>query len=109
MKRLPPAIQEKQRYLRFRVRSKEDVEIGDVVNAVWNASLSYLGSKDSSQADFWVIGNRFDEEKQEGVIRVNHGSEDELRAAITMIEEIGGEKGFIEILEVSGTMKSLED
>lgn len=109
MKRLPPAIQEKQRYLSFRVRSEMDAEIGDVVDAVWKASLNYLGSKDSSKADFWVIGNRFDEEKQEGVIKVNRGSGDDLRAAITMIDRIGGEKGFIEVMEVSGTMKSLED
>ncbi|MFB6191487.1 MAG: Rpp14/Pop5 family protein [Candidatus Nanohaloarchaea archaeon] len=109
MKRLPPAIQEKQRYLRFRVHCEEPGDLGEVVDAVWDAALGFLGSKGSSNADFWIIGNRFEEEKQEGVIRVNRQAEDDLRAALALVDEIGGEKGFIQVTGVSGTLESLEN
>lgn len=107
MKRLPPSIQESQRYLKFRVHAEEKVELGDVVNAVWDSVLGFLGTKGASNANFWVIGNRFDEQRQEGVVRVNDAMEDEFRAALTLVDRIGGGKGFIEVVDVSGTIESL--
>lgn len=109
MKRLPPSIQEKKRYLKFRIHSEEDVELGEVVNAVWNSALNFLGSKSASKADFWILGNKFDEKEQEGVIRVNQDMEQELRAALALIDRVDSEEAFLEILDVSGTLKSLED
>lgn len=108
IKRLPPAIQEKQRYLEFKVRCGENRELGDVVDAVWDAALGYLGTKGVSEADFWVIGNRFDEEEQEGVIEVRRDNEDELRAALALVEKIGGKKAFIQVTRTSGTLDSLD-
>lgn len=107
MKRLPPAIQEKHRYLEFRIHGGE-FEIGEVVDAVWEAALDYLGEKGCAEANFWMIGNKFDEEKQQGIIKVNRKREDDLRAALTLIEQISGEEAFIEVTGVSGTMKGLE-
>ncbi|MFB6144270.1 MAG: Rpp14/Pop5 family protein [Candidatus Nanohaloarchaea archaeon] len=107
MKRLPPAIQEKHRYMEFRLHG-ESLELGEVVETVWSATLNYLGEKGSAEADFWVIGNRFNEEKQRGVIKVNRDREDDLRAAITLVEKAGGKEAFFEITGVSGTLKGLE-
>lgn len=107
MKRLPPAIQRKHRYLEFQVHCGE-FELGEVVEAVWNSALSYLGEKGCAEADFWVIGNRFDERKQEGVIKVNLEKEDDLRAALTLCSEIAGEDAFFEVKGVSGTLEGLE-
>ncbi len=109
MKRLPPSLQEKQRYLHFRIHSREKVDLGDVVDAIWEAGLDYLGSKSLSEADFWIMGNRFDESKQEGILRVNRSSEDDFRAALTTLNSISGEKAFLEVLNISGTIKSLEN
>lgn len=107
IKRLPPAIQEEQRYLEFQVRCENRVGLGEVVNTVWDAILGFTGSKGASEMDFWVMGDRFSEEKQKGVVKVNRDSEDELRAALALVDSIGGEKGFIEVTRASGTLKSL--
>ncbi len=91
------------------MHSEKDVEIGDVVNHVWEAVLDHLGTKGASKIGFWVIGNRFDEEEQEGVIRVRKGHEDDLRAALTLADTIRGSRGFIEVTQISGSISGLED
>ncbi|MFB6190419.1 MAG: Rpp14/Pop5 family protein [Candidatus Nanohaloarchaea archaeon] len=107
IKRLPPAIQEEHRYLEFQVHCESQVELGDVVNAVWDAALGFDGSRGASEMDFWIIGNRFSEKDQRGIVKVNRHSEEELRAALALIDSLGGEKGLIEVTQVSGTLESL--
>jgi len=108
LNQLPPALRQKERYLRFKVYSEEDVELGELVDAVWDKCLSYLGTKETSEADFWVIGNQFDEDKQVGIAKVNREKVDEFRASLGLIEEIGDKKAIIHVREVSGSLKKLK-
>lgn len=108
MKKLPPSIREKQRYLKFRVHSEEDIDLGEFVDSVWDSALSFLGVKGCSEANFWVMGNKFDEDEQEGVIRVKRSEEDNLRAALSFIDKIGGKNAIIEVEQVSGSVKKLD-
>lgn len=108
MKKLPPSLREKQRYFKFQIHSEENIDLGELVDAVWDSSLSYLGVKGCSEANFWVIGNKFEEEKQEGVIRVRRSEEDNIRAVLTMVDEIGGKDAVVEVEQVSGSVKKLD-
>lgn len=108
MKRLPPTLREKTRYLNFKIYSEDDIELGEFVDEVWNACLSYIGSKGCSEANFWVIGNLFDKKRQEGIIRFNKGSEEDIRAALSLINTFNNKKGFVAIQKTSGTVKDLE-
>ncbi|MFB6100016.1 MAG: Rpp14/Pop5 family protein [Candidatus Nanohalobium sp.] len=106
MKQVPPAIQESQRYLKFKVRGKEK-DIGEIVNAVWDSATKYMGTRGCSEASIWIIGNKFDEEKQEGVIKVNRRKEDDLRAALTL-NPCFEDETFLSVEKVSGTLAGLE-
>jgi len=90
LNRLPPAIRPK-RDLLFKVHSEESVELGELVDAVWEKSLNYLGTKGTSEVDFWIIGNKFNE-KKEGIVKVNRDKVDEFRACLGLIEQIGQKK-----------------
>lgn len=109
LKRLPPALRQKQRYLKFKVHSEEDVSLGELVDAVWDNCLSYLGTKETSEADFWIIGNRFNEEKQEGIARVSRDKLDDFRAALCLLEKIDDKKAFLRVERVSGSIEKLKD
>lgn len=109
MKRLPPSIRQKTRYLLFEVHCEKDICLGDLVDSVWEESLDYLGAEGSSKADFWVIGNLFDEDLQEGVIRVKRSEENKIRTVLTLIEHIGEENCVIEVKQVSGSLKKIKD
>lgn len=107
IKQLPPSQRKSYRYLKFRVHSDKNVDTGEIVDAVWTSVLKFLGSKGAAETDFWLLGDRFDEEKQEGVIKVRRERVEELRASMTLINEFSGEEGFIEVRNVSGSLKSL--
>lgn len=109
LNRLPPALRNKKRYLKFRIHSEETIELGEFVDAVWEKCLSYLGTKETSETDFWVIGNQFDEEKQEGIVKVNREKVDEFRASLTLLDHIDNKKVALEVTKVSGSIKKLKD
>lgn len=108
MKHLPPTLREDNRYLRYKIHSDSKQKFSDIVEALWNTTVNYLGEKDASKANPWIIKNLFDEDAQEGAIKINREMETEFRAAIALVDQIGGEKVFITVEQVAGTVKSLE-
>jgi RNase P/RNase MRP subunit POP5 len=107
LKRLPPSQRRSYRYIKFRVHADQRVELGELVDEIWRASIEFLGVKDSSKADFWTIGNRFDESSQIGIIKVERSMEDDFRAALNFASDFSDKKGFIETKKVSGSLKNL--
>jgi len=107
VKQIPPAVQEEKRYIKFKIHGEEK-DLGEVVDAVWSSALSYMGTKGVSKADLWIIGNRFDEKDQTGVIRVHRDKVDDLRAAITINPEFN-DNSFLSVEDVSGTISGLEE
>lgn len=105
MKQIPPAIQKDHRYLKFKIRGKKK-ELGEVVEAVWKSTTGYLGTREASKADIWIIGNRFDEKNQTGVIKTSKESEDNIRAALTVNPGFKDDT-FLSVEKVSGTIESL--
>ncbi len=107
MKRLPPSFQKDHRYLKFKIRSEEEFEFSDVVDELWNQIETDLGTVQASKADIWIIKNKFDQEEQEGVIKVNKEMEDQLRTALLFLEEIDGRDAFIDFVGSSGMIEKL--
>ena len=106
MKQMPPAIQEKHRYLKFKVRGKQK-NLGEVIEAVWKSATKYMGTNGASKANIWIIGNKYNKKKQEGVIRVNQDRENDLRAALT-INNGFKDQTYLSIEKVPGTLKNLK-
>lgn len=104
MKNLQPSMRKKTRYIKFKIHSEENIEFSDLVNSFWKISINYLGSKELSSAEPWLIANKYGEEEQIGVIRVNRDYEDDMRAVLTLVNLIGGIKSFIEVENVSGSI-----
>lgn len=107
MKRLPPSIQEDTRYLKFKIHSEKNPEFSEVVDVLWDTLLDEVGAMELSKADIWIIKNKYDEDKKQGVIQVNRDLEDQVRAALIFIEEIGDVEAFIEIIQTSGAISNL--
>lgn len=107
MKKETPAERENQRYLRFKIHSEDPVGLGEAVEAFWKAAEQYMGLKDLSEAEPWFVANKYSQEKQIGVIRVNREYEDDLRASLTLADKIGGQDAFFSVEKVSGSIKNL--
>ena len=107
IKQLPPSQRKSYRYLKFRVHSEKKVDTGEIVDAVWKSTLKFLGTKEAAETDFWLLGDKYGEETQEGVIKVRKNKLDELRASLTLVNEVSGEEVFIQVIKTSGSIKSL--
>lgn len=107
MKRLPPSIQEDTRYLKYKIHTERTPDFADVVNSFWDTLLNEVGTIELSKAEVWIIKNQYDEEEREGVIQVNRGMEDRVRAALIFLEEVGNQDAFIEIKRTSGAISNL--
>ena len=110
-KLLPPTLREKNRYLAFEIISDQKFSRDEIVKALWNASLRYLGEKGTSQTSMWIMD--WDQDTQRGIIKVNHLSVDDIKAALTLMTEIRKEenkhRAAYRTLTVSGTLKKLRE
>jgi ribonuclease P/MRP protein subunit POP5 len=108
-KLLPPTQREKNRYIAFEIVSDQKFSRDEIVKAAWNSSLRYLGEKGASATSLWMMD--WDVDAQRGIMKVNHTSVDDIKAALTLLSEIKkGENRYVaayRTLTVSGTLKKL--
>lgn len=106
-KQIQPTLRERNRYIAFEIISDSRLGRGDVVKAAWNAVLRFLGELGASRTSLWVMD--WDEEKKKGILKVNHKSLEEVRAALALIKEINNQRVIFHILGVSGTVKKTRE
>jgi ribonuclease P/MRP protein subunit POP5 len=104
---IPSTLRERNRYIAFEIVSDSPVSRGEVVKAVWGTLLRFLGELGASKTALWVMD--WDEEKQHGILKVNHGSLDEARAALVLMKEANGRPIVFRTLGVSGTVKKTKE
>jgi len=109
---LKPTLREKNRYIAFEIISDVKFARDEIVKAVWNACLRFLGEKGASGTSLWIMD--WDEEKQRGIIKVNHKAVDDVKAALALMPEIKKEDGnrykaVYRTLTVSGTLKKVRE
>jgi RNase P/RNase MRP subunit POP5 len=109
MKPLLSSFRERKRYLAFEIVSKTPIEdFKAVSSAIWSASLQFLGELECGKAGIMILHDKFDKDRQRGLIRVNHTYVDKLRASISLIDNIDDKKVLIRSRGVSGIMKKAE-
>lgn len=107
-KRLPPSLRQPKRYIIFSIIGEKPVEYGYVVSAIWNKLFELYGDFGTSETDMWIIENLFSMEKQRGVIKCSHSEVEKMRTALTLINMISEIKVIVNVLGVTGTVKSAE-
>lgn len=108
MKNLQPAMKDSTRYIKFKIHSDEEIVLSEMVEVFWATTSSYMGVKELSDANPWFIGNKFNEKRQEGVIRVKREYLEDLRASLCLIDQFSSNKCFISVKNVSGNITGLD-
>jgi RNase P/RNase MRP subunit POP5 len=102
-----PVSRARRRYLAFKVHSEKRVDQPEMWNII-STEVRYLyGVKGSAEADPRLI--EYDPSTCFGVLRCSHNYLREVRAALAHVTEIGGDIASIQVLRVSGTIKTLRD
>jgi len=106
-KPLPPTLREKNRYLAFEILSEKKFSRDDVTKAIWNSAMRFLGELGVGKTSLWLID--WEEERQHGIIKVNHKSIDEIRASLALIKEINSFPVIPRVKGISGTIKKTRE
>ena len=104
---MQPSQRPSYRYMRIKIHSESSVVFEELLDEYWDKVPEFVGLKDFSDADAWLIKNRFNQEDQKAVLRVKREYESLFEAGLTLIESFGDKKGFIEIEKVSGSISSV--
>ena len=100
-----PSTREKKRYLVFEVISNRKHDFEAIKDALLHAFSSFLGVSGSAKAKPRILQDKWDKEKQKGIIAVERKSVWSARAAMCMATKAGDEKAIIRTIGTSGIMK----
>lgn len=109
MKDLPPSQREKTRYLQIKIHSDSDIEIGPLVNKIWEESISYLGVEGMSKVNMWFMGKEYSSKDKKGIIRIQKDMVDQFVSALLFIDSVDGQECFFEVSKISGSINKLKD
>lgn len=109
IKPILPSLREKKRYLAFEIVSNTKIEsFQSVSRAIWDYSLQFFGEKGVAQAGIWLLSDKYNPKTKRGLIRVNNRYVNDLKSALTLIDEIENNEVIVRSVGVSGILKKAE-
>ncbi len=109
IKPLLPSLREKKRYLAYEVISW--YKFNDAVHvskAILDAANEFLGSLGMAHAGLLPINDKWNENMQRGLMRVNNKHVDELKASLIFIKNIEGNDAVVKSIGASGILKKAQ-
>lgn len=105
-----PSLREKKRYMVFEILSKQKIDNFDIVSeAITNAGLTFLGQLGMAKAGMLILKDKWNKDLQKGMLRVNNKHVDNLKASLTLIENIDNKEVIVKSVGVSGIMKKAQN
>ncbi|MFH1125513.1 MAG: Rpp14/Pop5 family protein [Candidatus Altiarchaeota archaeon] len=103
MKQLKPTLRERNRYVAFELTCNRRCTRDEVVKAIWNSVVGFLGQMKAGKMSLWVMD--WSDSRQSGILKVDHKSIKDLRVGITALSRVGESEASVNVLGVSGTLK----
>ncbi len=108
--RILPSSRENKRYLVFEIDSKEKIaDFNPVFEVIYARCLRYLGELGMSKANIYILKDKWNKNLQRGVIRVHNKHSQELRAALSLVDEIRGQQVKVKTVGMSGILKKASE
>jgi RNase P/RNase MRP subunit POP5 len=105
---LLPTLKENQRYVVYKVISKDNFSnFGNVHNNIITQCNVMLGLFDGAKAG--LLGAKYNIEKMTGVIRVNNTCVDKLKVCFGLIKDVNGQNVTVDCTYVSGMLHKAID
>ncbi len=104
-----PCLRERKRYLAFELISERPIKDSKTVSsAISKKALEFLGELGCSEAGIIILNDKYNIERQRGLIRVNNKSLDKLRTTLALIDQIDGQNVIVRSVGASGMIKKVE-
>ncbi|HIP17351.1 MAG TPA: ribonuclease P [Methanothermococcus okinawensis] len=101
LKRLPPTLREKKRYISFKILYHKELSESEVVFVVRSAVINYYGVWGCSKSNPWLISYNH----PKGLLRIHRNELDFVKSALIMFNEYRNHPINIIVLGVSGSIK----
>ena len=109
IKPLLPSLREKKRYLAFEVISRYRFNDAVHVNkAILDAASSFLGDLGMAKAGVLQLNDKWNQDMQRGLIRVNNKHVDELKASLIFVKNIEGKDVVVKSIGASGILRKAQ-
>jgi len=105
IKGLLPSLREQNRYILFEVISENKADYPNISKAVIQSCKSYMGVVGFAKAGPMLIRNRWDQESQTGIVKVNRKYVDMVKASLALIKKIKNNDVVVRSKKVSGIIK----
>lgn len=102
MANLLPTLREKKRYLVYEVLSESAVKQQDAEANIKAAFHEFLGDLGMAKAGIMFLK---DWENNKGIIKMSHKEVDNVKAALTLVKEVNGNKAIVKSLGLSGILE----
>ena len=110
IKPLMPSLRERKRYLAFEILSESPInDFKAVEGAIQSKSLEFLGVLGCADAGMIILKDKYRNETQRGIIRVNNRSLNMLRATLALIEKIGDSDVIVRSVGASGMLNKADN
>lgn len=102
MKRLLPALKEKNRYIVFETVSNKKLSFKEVKGTILTAILKFLGQLETAKANPLLLD---DWRLNKGILKVNNKYLNKVKTALILINKIGNKLSYVKVIGISGTIK----
>ena len=109
LKPLSPSLRLKKRFIKIKIISNKKLDFKEVSENLNEQIILFLGAIEFGKSGIWILRDKFDFEKQELVLKVSTKLKNKLSGVLSLIQEINKTKINIDIINVSGTLKGLEN
>ena len=103
--KLKPSLRQKKRYVVFEVVADKKFSLLEVKDEVDKTMKDFFGQLGLSKASPLFLKEKFNQEKQRFVVKINHQHVDELKAALTLCKSIKNTPVIVKSIITSGTLK----
>jgi RNase P/RNase MRP subunit POP5 len=95
----------KRRYLLLQIDVDGSLNEREFLDAVWGSITRMYGESGASLTNMSLI--KYDEEKKSALIRVSLSALQSVRASLALITRVSDRSVAVQVIKISGTIKSL--
>ena len=106
IKPILPSLREKKRYIVFEVVANKKFNFNTVAEKIQEQNLKFLGELGCAKAGAFILDTY---KNNKGIIRVNNKYVDEVKSALTLIEDIDNQKVIVKTIYVSGLLRKAKE
>ncbi len=103
--KLKPSLRQKKRYVVFEIVADKQFSVLEVNEEIDKVIKDFFGQLGLSKASPLFLKEKFNQEKQRFVVKINHKHVDELKAALTLSKSIKNTPVIVKSIITSGSLK----